>query len=435
MPLTLKVLSFKGQPVSQAAVMIDSQGTIGRSDGHTLVLPDPEKFVSRHHATITMQDGLYYLTDCSLSGVFIDEQEQALHEGTQQLVNGMMLRIGEYEIAVSIDSPSVAQDFSDFPFANTETTSSTDYFFPASDFSENRLLSEQSSPFVKHEELIQSSDEEFHPEFESQLQGGSVLFDNFIAPAVTTNPFTVDEIPEDFSFEDLLGTPSPQTPKTYQPDVALHKNEPKPPIHEADKVKPPTTSEPSHNALFDAFLQGASINYRIASDSLPDTLYRVGQMFRHFISGTVAVLRNRTAFKSSLRLDMTLIHASENNPLKFAVTTDDVIRQFLENKTNGFLGSIESIDQGFDDMINHQLAMQAGIEAAVANLLKTLNPENIEKQIEQGILLQKKAKCWDKYEEIYRHTADDAIDNFFGAAFAEAYQQQMKQLATKRHNR
>lgn len=435
MPLTLKVLSFKGRSSSQAAVIIDSQGTIGRSDGNTLILPDPEKFVSRQHATINMQNGLYYLTDCSLSGIFIDDQENALHEDSQQLLDGMLLRIGEYEIAVSIDSPP--QDFAaNFPFAHTEVPQSTDYFFPTSDFSENRLLNEQSSPFAKHEELIQSADEDFQPTFESQLQGSSsVLFDNFIAPAVTTNPFAVDEIPENFSFEDLLASPAAQTPKTHTADTSLHElmaNESTAP--ESVKIKQ-ASAEPSSNELFEAFLQGTGTNYRGSTESLTNTMYRVGQIFTHFISGTVAVLRNRTAFKSYLRFDMTIIQATENNPLKFAVTTDDVIRQFLENKNNGFMDSIESIDQGFDDMINHQLAMQRGIEAALAELLKTLDPENIEKQIEQGILLQKKAKCWDKYEEIYRNTANEATENFFGTAFAEAYQQQMKLLATKRHHR
>jgi type VI secretion system FHA domain protein len=427
MPLTLKVLSFKGQPASQSAIVIDEQGgTIGRSEGNTLVLPDPEKFVSRQHATISVKNGLYYLTDCSLSGVFINDEESALHSETRCLTDGMSLRIGDYEIAVSIDAVQ-ASEF--FVFDQPDITPENNFFLGTNDFGNNRLMSEHSSPFVKHEELIQTTDDKFEPSFESQLQGSSVLFDNFIAPAVSSDPFANDEIPEGFSFEDLLAE-SPRPASVARETVnAPATSEPKPIKQQAAAPSLPDT------ALFDAFLQGTSVFFHSSQTDPPsNTLYRVGQMFRHLIMGTVAVLRNRTQFKSNLHLDRTLIQAADNNPLKFAITPDEVIRNFLDNKTDGFLGSIEAIDQGFDDMISHQLAMQAGIEAAVADLLDNLNPANVEKQIDQGIVLQKKAKCWDKYEEIYRYTSEATKENFFGAAFADAYEQKIKELA-KRHYR
>jgi type VI secretion system FHA domain protein len=424
MPLTLKVLTFKGQPASRSAIVsIDNQGgTIGRSNDNTLVLPDEEKFVSRHHATVSMENGGYYLTDSSLSGVFINGEH--LHESTRQLTNGMVLRIGEYEIAVSIDDVQAVENF---PFAATESAEQADYFLPLDDFGDNRLLREQDLSIVKHEDLIQASGDEIKPAFESQLQGGSsALFDNFIAPAVTSNPFAPPEaIPENFSFEDLLAESPPQqhTPTTAAAPPPLVKH----PLAE-QRVMP-------NNVAFDAFLKGVGIQYRpYRPEPLTDTLYRVGQMFRHLIIGAVSVLRSRTAFKSSFRINMTLIKATNNNPLKFTVATDDIIRQFLDNKSDGFLGSIEAIDQGFNDMVNHQQAMEAGIQAAVAELLKSFDPKLIEKQLDQGIVLQKKAKCWDKYQEIYRRGASEAMENFFTDTFAEAYQQKMAELQGNRHH-
>lgn len=422
MPLTLKVLTFKGQPAPQSAVisMNNQGGTIGRSNDNTLVLPDEEKFVSRHHATVSMENGYYYLTDNSLSGVFINGQH--LHENTQQLTNGMLLKIGEYEIAVSIDEGQAVEDF---PFAPIESAEQADYFLPSDDFGNNRLLSEQDSSIVTHEDLIQSSGESIKPVFESQLQGGSsALFDSFVAPAVTNSPFAaVEDIPENFSFEDLLAESPPQqhTPAAVTPPV-------KQPLVE-QRVMP-------NNVAFDAFLKGVGIQYHpYRTEPLTDTLYRVGQMFRHLIMGVVSVLRNRTAFKSLFRIDMTLIRAANNNPLKFTVATDDIIRQFLDNKSDGFLSSIEAIDQGFNDIVNHQQAMEAGIQAAVSELLKSFDPKLIEKQIDQGIVLQKKAKCWDKYQEIYRQAAPEAIENFFTDAFTDAYQQKIAELQENRHHR
>ncbi|MDD1611104.1 MAG: type VI secretion system-associated FHA domain protein TagH [Methylococcaceae bacterium] len=423
MPLTLKVLTFKGQPAPQSAVisMNNQGGTIGRSNDNTLVLPDEEKFVSRHHATVSMENGLYYLTDNSLSGVFINGQH--LHDSTQQITHGMLLKIGEYEIAVAIDIDD-AQPDEDFPFAPIESVEQADYFLPLDDFGDNRLLREQDSSIVTHEDLIQSSGESIKPVFESQLQGGSsALFDSFVAPAVTNNPFAaVEDIPENFSFEDLLAESPPQqnTPAATPPPVKHQIAE--------QRVMP-------NNAAFDAFLQGVGIQYRAyRTEPLTDTLYRIGQMFRHLIVGAVSVLRSRTEFKSLFRINMTRIKATNNNPLKFTVATDDIIRQFLDNKSDGFLGSIEAIDQGFNDMVNHQQAMEVGIQAAVAELLKSFDPKLIEKQLDQGLVLQKKAKCWDKYQEIYRQAAPEAMENFFTDAFADAYQQKMAELQGNRHH-
>ena len=78
--------------------------------------------------------------------------------------------------------------------------------------------------------------------------------------------------------------------------------------------------------------------------------------------------------------------------------------------------------------MNHQLAMQAGIQASLTDLLKTFDPEIIEKQFSQGIVLQKKTKYWDSYKEIYHGTVENAVDNFFGEAFICAYEKQMKLL-------
>jgi len=125
---------------------------------------------------------------------------------------------------------------------------------------------------------------------------------------------------------------------------------------------------------------------------------------------------------------MTVIRAANNNPLKFTVSTDDVLRQLLENKTDGFVTSTMAIEEAFDDVMNHQLAMQAGIQASLTHLLHNFDPRVIEKQFEYGMVLQKKAKCWEKYEETYHHTVDDAVENFFGEEFVKAYEKQMALL-------
>jgi type VI secretion system FHA domain protein len=542
MSLILKVISFKNKPFTETIeVSIDNSGTIGRSDDNTLALPDAEKFVSRHHANIKSENGYYYLTDTSLGGVYINGLETPLHNATSRIDNGSMLKIGEYEISVSIiDDNPVA----DVPFL-TETPAfspltqqlfqTDEQWIAPDDSSFNSLMTDS---FPKHEELIQGSGNIHQTDFESALHhNSSPLFDSYTAPEIipgssadkipeitnfndlfsdpepvktTSTPAhsTIEEIPESFSFEDLFSEtaqpqqiPAPTTtadfndlfaevisnlepeadnPSGFEEDLskipesqqndeigfndlfAAVITDPEP---NASKPSEPETTEiievftepeqpavhqqipfvqasissakseptPVENHLFESFLQGTGLeNTHIQADKQPETLYRIGQMFRKLLDGTVAVLRSRAEFKSLCRVNMTVIRATGNNPLKFTVSTDDVLKQLIENKEDGFLGSVDAIEQSYNDIMNHQLAMQAGIQASLTDLLKTLDPKIIEKQFEQGIVLQKKAKCWEKYEETYQATVDEAVENFFGEAFVKAYEKQMSLLTNSR---
>lgn len=421
MALTLKIVSFKGRSVPQTnAVSIGTEGgSVGRSDDNTLVLADPERLVSRHHARISVKNGLYYLTDSSLSGVFIAGQEQPLHNNSQQIFDGDLLKIGEYEVAVSIVEAAQAADF---PFSSPDSLVNPD-FPPAGAMAAASLLTDPSSTSVNHNDLFKSNDNSFSPAFTSKLKGNqSPLFDNYIPPRVDRTGRAVEEIPENLSFEDLLG------------DAAS-----------VDKFVPAATSTPASPATapvtagdvaFSAFLQGAGINaVEIQPEQLKETMLRAGQMFRKLVDGTVALLRSRAEFKSLFRMNMTVIKTANNNPLKFTVSSDDVLRQLLENKSGGFLDSTAAIEEGFSDIMNHQLAMQAGIQASLADLLRSFDPAFIEKEFEQGLVLQKKSKCWDKFSETYQITVDNAVENFFGDAFIEAYEAQMHALTAGRNRK
>ena len=527
MSLTLDVLSFKNQPVAEInAVFIgNAGGSIGRSDDNTLVLPDTEKFVSRHHAAISFKNGCYYLTDNSLGGVYINGQETPLKNATERLDNGMTLRVGEYELAVAITDEQETEGFpfctenpistnflfaggqeaNDFPFANEVVTDTPQAVFPvdepffvSEDTGVNPLMADGSIP--SHEELVQTNVNEHFVTFESGLRvNHSPLIDSYISPAAT-------ETRKEFSFEDefsgtagetqsyplpqpigkpvaddfealfgnkaaefapvsanseIIATPTNdnheiseliaevdynklaiERPDSFQKPVVTPKlvvtgieidNNKSVNVLATKTVFEKTPPAPADSVFFNAFLQGVAVECdQIEAGQQTETLRRVGQMFRKLIDGTVAVLRSRAEFKSLCRVNMTVIRASNNNPLKFTVSTDDVLRQLIENKTDGFLSSTSAIEESFDDIMNHQLAMQAGIQASLTDLLKSFDPKVIERQFEQGLVLQKKAKCWDRYQETYRNTVEDAVENFFGEAFVKAYEKQMSQLTNGR---
>lgn len=397
MPLTLKVLTFKGQPVDANMLVLEQQNaSIGRADTNDLVLPDTNKFVSRHHASIRYKDGLYYLTDCSLSGVFLLEQNQVLHNDTLQIQDGMMFRIGEYELKATVE-----EEHSDHSFAFIrEITQPT------------LVIANQ---VVQHEDLLDIADDA--PSFVSELPPASALSEHFTPPEMMAKVSAIDELPDNFSIDDLFASPS---------------------IH---ATPPPLSPEPAKSVavasdhLFAAFLRGAGISYTpSSSETLSELMFRVGQMFRHLIKGTIILLRTRSDFKALLRLDRTVMKHSDNNPLKLTVATNDVLRQFFDNNSEGYLGSIEAIDESFADLRHHQQAMQAGVETAITELLRTFDPNRIEKMSEQGVMLQRKAKCWDKYKETYHWVAEEVkMLDYFSEAFSKAYEQKLKELQHKYH--
>src|SRR6266542_3098591 len=63
--LVIRAVSFKGRPIGAdlSATFGEAGGTIGRGGSATLVLPDPERFISRTHATVSFQAGGFIVTD------------------------------------------------------------------------------------------------------------------------------------------------------------------------------------------------------------------------------------------------------------------------------------------------------------------------------------------------------------------------------------
>ncbi|NOQ76629.1 MAG: type VI secretion system-associated FHA domain protein TagH [Methylococcaceae bacterium] len=499
MPLTLKIVSFEGQPyIAGDDVVVDEQGgSIGRSDANSLMLADDKKMISRRHATIEFEDGCYMLNDSSLAGTFIDEAVEPINNTSVQLLDGMQLGIGDYTIVCSIsedatpfapqdpflnthgdeafaiqdenngllntvedqfESPFLSgedgHDFSNELLASVTTDEEVDLLHDAEN---NSLLDQvapafnEASPFSDNG-LLDSIAEESTPEQGLMVENLSSLNDSFVpSEPVKQAPETGQgDIPADFNFEDFFNLnedKSSAVPKIVNDEPAevmladrvnssLLTPDDVPDIREHKQVEPITQTAPpaeqtpaSDNNLLQAFLQGAQIESQGINLTNPDEkMTRIGTMFRHFVESTVAVLRSRAEFKSLFRVTVTTIKRADNNPLKFSVTTDEAIKHLINDGQGGFKKSVESIDEGFNDLLNHQLAMQAGIQASLHEMLKQFDPAVIEKQYEEGIVLQKKSKCWEKYTKVYQQQSETAVDDFFGDAFSDAYEKQMKQL-------
>jgi type VI secretion system FHA domain protein len=360
------------------------------------------------------------LSDTSINGIIINDQKTPLHNAMQRIDNDTRLEIGEYELHIVITDIDKTIIFPNKSESTIPPVTKVNDLSGCEEVNTNSLIDGDFSGF-QAPPIMATPFSEVIP----------VDFDIFEEPQPNSQSFNNDVMPDDWLKDiepvaDVINTESVSSDQ-----VKTSNNEDAPIVEPLEKNSNGLTD----SVLFNEFLQGAGISYHsTAPERQKETLHRIGQLFRKLINGTVAVLRSRTEFKRLCRVNMTVISNANNNPLKFTISIDDLIRQLLENKTEGFLGSTAAIDESFSDIMSHQLAMQAGIQASLADLLKNFDPKIIEKQFEQGIFSQKKAKCWDKFEETYLDTVDNIVENFYGDAFVKAYEQQIRQL-TNQHKK
>ncbi len=191
-----------------------------------------------------------------------------------------------------------------------------------------------------------------------------------------------------------------------------------------------------------AFARGAGLELSQISGFEQDVLFeQVGRMLIGFTEGLIQTLGGRTHIKSEFRLDQTMIRPAENNPFKFSTSKTRTLLQLLSKKDPAYKSGVNAISEGFDDVNAHQMAVIAGMEAALQDILARFNPKTLEMRIVSDSILDnimpggKKAKYWDIFKLLFDEIAGEAEDNFqqlFGKEFSRAYEEQLSRLKQAR---
>lgn len=115
--ILLTVQSYNGAPASGPQASFDELGgTIGRADSNQLVLPDPERTISRVHARIVFRTHGYTIVDNGSNPISVNGQP--LGSGREHpLKPGDQVTIGGYVLGVS-EGRAGAAAASDDPFAD-----------------------------------------------------------------------------------------------------------------------------------------------------------------------------------------------------------------------------------------------------------------------------------------------------------------------------
>ncbi len=112
--IVLRVLSYNGTPADGPSAQFDEiGGTIGRADNNQLVLPDPERTISRVHARVVFRNGGYAVVDNGSNPISVNGN--AIGAGREQpLKPGDEIQIGGYVLTASAAAAAKSND----PFAD-----------------------------------------------------------------------------------------------------------------------------------------------------------------------------------------------------------------------------------------------------------------------------------------------------------------------------
>jgi len=477
MKLKIKVISYKGKsPVESLEASFDQDGgTLGRSAEkrkNHLILQDPEKFISRRHATIKSEKGLFYLTDTSVDGTYILNRNIHVCQNTVPLSDGDKLRIGDYELIVRI---SLSDELGSVEGTSAQLTKENDSIF---DFNREKKTFElplgelpcpaENSFSQSGKDIPKESLEQKHVTGQTE---DSPIHDLFALPDLAEGTGNSREIPKNFNFEELINDlDRGRGPSELDQPIEFPKRDGYSNIEEHKVVykEPPLNGrldlsganrnlqeniEPgsdqlaeksipydlvaieqirkqAHLELFRVFLEGAGVQDTtfFHREDIPELMKTVGAVFKEMVEGLITILRGRAELKAQFRVSATILKPSDNNPLKFSQIVDDALRQLLTKDRAGFVDAVDAVREGFADIKNHQLAMTAGIQAAIIKLLERFNPQHFAKQYEEGVVFQRKAKSWDAYQQSYTEIANEALEDFFGESFVRAYEEQIRKL-------
>jgi FHA domain-containing protein len=191
-------------------------------------------------------------------------------------------------------------------------------------------------------------------------------------------------------------------------------------------------------ALLRAFLKGLGTpDLALPHGLTPATMEGVGRLLREATEGTLALLLARALTKREVRAEVTMIVSRDNNPLKFSPDVEVALAHLLAPRGKGFLPPVEAMRDAYDDLRSHELGFMAGMRAALAGVLHRFDPAVLEQRLSARSMLDnllpmnRRARLWDLYTELYREIASEAEDDFhalFGREFLRAYEEQVERL-------
>lgn len=470
MALKLRVISdhYKALGKRSSQLFGVTGGRIGRAQDNDWVLPDPDRYVSSHHVKVSFRGGKWILEDTSTNGTFINGSDTAASiEGPYALQDGDRLRLGDYELLVSIDerndfpsdatgqvptprrvrngSAKPAQQAIDDLGEELDITDLLGDSFPIND----KPASVTPDPFPLNDSMevkVRAPAPGQAKPSPMAAQGGfGSLLDGSLGD---TGERTVTHGKKGDDWQMQTRPYDRKTLSALTPAALAPKQAPAP-AKPAAQAAPATARDPERmrragdhvDAGIEAFCRGAGIDAAaLHGDAQAALLTLAGQLLRESVMGLMETLKGRSEVKSKLRLAQTTIQPGENNPLKFSASVDEAVMKLLDPHGSRYLGPIEAIRDSFADVRNHHAALMAAVQAGMDEFMNRIEPGELQERFDRGLkrgsLLgaANKMKYWDLYGEFYQalnQRNEQNLPAVFAEELARTYAEKAQQLKKK----
>jgi type VI secretion system FHA domain protein len=482
--LTLEVISPNGEALgANRRRTVGPEGVqIGRSKENDWVIADP--YLSRVNARIRCVNGAFYIEGVGRVPLALNDASNVVANNEPMLLrSGDRFFLDQYEIRATIATSAggAAAPLLDDPFSLAGATSRVvpGEWAEGTDKLDLDIRDSESAGDVNLDplEALGGSAPKAAAPKQIDLDQGSVLDDHFEAPRpqpARADP-VVGPIPDAWDRSRFTavkaGKPAPRqdarprpakgmSPAADIPDAWDRTNKPSgqhPPASSnvaartvrragegavgtevrgsAGPVAPfGSTGSASSTISLEALLQAAGVP---ATRMSPELAAELGAVFRIVVQGLMEVLQSRAEIKSQLRMSMTRMQSTENNPLKFSPNVEAALHTLLVDRNRGYLPTKRAFEEALLDIRNHQIAVLQGIRVAFDAMLEQFDPARLEAEFgrssKRGGLLSGggKSRFHDRYVEQFKKLTSDRDESFrrlFGEHFAQAYEEQMAKL-------
>jgi type VI secretion system FHA domain protein len=418
MALRLRVVSEHSTRLGTLATKVFGVhgGTIGRATDNEWILPDPERYLSGKHARVDFRAGAYILVDTSSNGTYVNGAQVPLGKyHDYPLKDGDYVRLGEYELLVSIDQTN------DFPPEESaivaydgQSVSSAIKKSTADDLGADLDLSQLLEP-----SSLSLSDSGSRPR---DLYGQSL-----------PPPEAGSAQPEGTPWHMMTRPLTVASPKADAPQASrVIENSPSPNVSRSQSM---ALYEGEFDVGLAAFCRGAGIDPRsVGTDARGAALQLAGQLLREAVVGLMDLNQARNEFRNRFRIPAPPADAPES-PLNLSKGVDEALVRLVTTVSTR-AGSVEAIRENFRELRAQNTAALSATRAAFEEFLGRVDPKELEARFERagkrGVFGgQSKAKYWEMYAELFPGLAQRPADGFphvFAEAFVKAYEARLRAL-------
>jgi type VI secretion system protein len=457
MAIKLRVISeqYRDLGDSRSRVFGVNGGTVGRAPDNDWVLPDPRRVVSGHHFQVLFHGGKYWLVDTSTNGVFVnDAEEPASVAGRTELRDGDRLRMGDYDILVSVDNridflPAAGEEQSATKHMDSDIGHSLDLdslLTPRDPGESNsgsvgnafgvRLNAEARANLL--ETLQRSVDSLGESATETPAHLATGRHDSVVPssePPLTSTRTAMPPLPASGNAQPVPPVPdwALRTRQITQEELADALARRKSRVDARERTIPfhqQASTWTDLRSAAQAFCRGAGID---AASLSPEALAMLplvaGQLLREAVVGLndIAQSRGNGVIGSALAA-LPATPGNSSNPLRSSSSIEQALQRLFESHGRLYAGPVDALRDVLQDARDHEQALAAGMQSGLEALLGQLAPAAVADQFEQGRARtlapgqDPRPRYWEHYTELYRLLVQPAGAVDLPRPFIEAFE-------------